>query len=590
MFYAFPAVLATRCKRIVMPTIRKIEIKNFRSVRSLIWHPNRGFNCLIGPGDAGKSTILDAIDLCLGARRNLNFSDTDFFDLDVENPIKISILLGDLEDALKSLDAYSDFLRGFDPDDYSLYEEPSDAAGLETVLLIELVVDKDLEPSWALQSARGDAKGFERNFKWSDRERLAPLRLGTYGDQHFSWKRGAILNKLSEETPDAKSVISNAAREARDLFGDTANVQMADAIKLTNQTANALGVDVGGSAKAMLDIHSVSLGSGSVSLHNAAGVPIRGLGTGSKRLLLAGLQREASEQHSIVLVDEIELGLEPHRVTRFLKSLGSKDQDEGLQVFATSHAPTVLQELDCSQISIVRKAEETEVLAVPSEAQGNVRAYPHALLSKTILICEGKTEIGFVRGIDLFRVQVNQKEALDTYGLALVDCDGGDEKRPFERAKVFQDLGYKVGVFIDNDRSLPEKEINEFKSSGGDLFCWADGYSIEDAIFRSATQSVLLETLKTAEELNDGDWLMSKVASASVGALTFNDAKDYAKIEVLSEEQIGFLASASGGKRGWFKDIDRMEFLARNVIAPNFKSFDSNFRRVVSDILRWATT
>lgn len=33
----------------------------------------------MGPGDSGKTTILDAIDLCLGARRNVSFSDTDFW-------------------------------------------------------------------------------------------------------------------------------------------------------------------------------------------------------------------------------------------------------------------------------------------------------------------------------------------------------------------------------------------------------------------------------------------------------------------------------------------------------------------------------
>lgn len=33
--------------------------------------PAYGVNCLIGPGDSGKSTIFDAIDLCMGARRTV---------------------------------------------------------------------------------------------------------------------------------------------------------------------------------------------------------------------------------------------------------------------------------------------------------------------------------------------------------------------------------------------------------------------------------------------------------------------------------------------------------------------------------------
>ncbi|MET3233307.1 UNVERIFIED_ORG: putative ATP-dependent endonuclease of OLD family [Burkholderia sp. 1263] len=69
-----------------MTKIRKIEIRNFRGIRELDWFPAPGINCLIGPGDAGKSTVLDAIDLCLGARRNIGIADSDFNKLDVERP------------------------------------------------------------------------------------------------------------------------------------------------------------------------------------------------------------------------------------------------------------------------------------------------------------------------------------------------------------------------------------------------------------------------------------------------------------------------------------------------------------------------
>ena len=63
--------------------IRRIEISNFRSIQYLDWIPSGGINCLIGPGDSGKSTILDAIDLCLGARRSVRLTDADFYDLNV---------------------------------------------------------------------------------------------------------------------------------------------------------------------------------------------------------------------------------------------------------------------------------------------------------------------------------------------------------------------------------------------------------------------------------------------------------------------------------------------------------------------------
>ena len=72
-----------------MARIRAIEINNFRGIRELLWFPSPGHNCLIGPGDSGKSSILDAVDFCLGARRNIQFTDADFYGLDVSMPIRI---------------------------------------------------------------------------------------------------------------------------------------------------------------------------------------------------------------------------------------------------------------------------------------------------------------------------------------------------------------------------------------------------------------------------------------------------------------------------------------------------------------------
>jgi putative ATP-dependent endonuclease of the OLD family len=144
-----------------MAQIRKLEVRNFRSIRLLTWFPTTGVNCLVGPGDSGKSTILDAIDLCIGARRTIQFTDADFTDLKVDEPIEITITLGALSDRLKSLDAYGLFLRGFNAANGEIEDEPE--AGLETVLCLRLTVEADLEPVWTLVSDRAAALASERS-------------------------------------------------------------------------------------------------------------------------------------------------------------------------------------------------------------------------------------------------------------------------------------------------------------------------------------------------------------------------------------------------------------------------------------------
>ena len=113
-----------------MARIRKIEIANFRGIQWLAWCPTPGINCLIGPGDSGKSTVLDAIDLCLGARRNVQFSDADFFGLDITTPISITLTLGDLDDSMRTLESFGAFLRGYHANTGVVEDEPSAGARL----------------------------------------------------------------------------------------------------------------------------------------------------------------------------------------------------------------------------------------------------------------------------------------------------------------------------------------------------------------------------------------------------------------------------------------------------------------------------
>ena len=131
-----------------MARIRLVEIENFRGIKTLKWQPKNGINCLIGPGDSCKTTILDAIDLCMSARRNLQFTDADFHGLDVESPVSITCTVGALEDRLKSMEAYGLYVRSFDPATGEVEDEP--AKGRETVLTLNLTITSDLEPTWSL--------------------------------------------------------------------------------------------------------------------------------------------------------------------------------------------------------------------------------------------------------------------------------------------------------------------------------------------------------------------------------------------------------------------------------------------------------
>ncbi|WP_288948997.1 AAA family ATPase [uncultured Paracoccus sp.] len=567
-----------------MAQIRLLEIKNFRSIKDLAWQPAAGINCLIGPGDSGKSTILDAIDLCLGARRTVQFTDADFSELNVQSPIEITITLGDLSDQLKTLDIYGLFLRGFNADTKQLEDEPG--AGLETVMCLQLRVSADLEPVWSLVSDRAAALGIERGLAWADRQEIAPSRIGSYSDLNLSWKRGSVLNRLSDEKPDASAILLEAARTARQQFGASTKGQLADALTTVKEVADELGIGGGAEFRAELEAHSVSMSAGTISLHDDTGVPVRGMGIGSTRLLIAGLQKEAAAGTSIVVVDEVEHGLEPHRIIRFLGALGAKDTVPSLQVFMTSHSPVVVRELDVAQLTIVRKTGQGHSLkwvGDHQELQGTLRLFPEALLARSVLVCEGASEVGFVRGIDQW-CSDNGKPSLHASGTSLVD-GRGDEM--LKRAQAFLDLGYRTALLRDDDkRPDPAKECS-FEFDGGQVFRWRDGKKIEVEIFDSVPQTAIQPLLDLALEMFERQALDNQLKSASGNAVTTTTIAAELSTGTLSKCARSALGVASGKKSGWFKNISIMEGIGRDIIAPRFAELDEEFKKVIKSVRKW---
>ena len=43
------------------PLIRRLTIERFRGIERLVWSPKPGVHVIVGGGDVGKTTVLDAI-------------------------------------------------------------------------------------------------------------------------------------------------------------------------------------------------------------------------------------------------------------------------------------------------------------------------------------------------------------------------------------------------------------------------------------------------------------------------------------------------------------------------------------------------
>ncbi|NOR69937.1 MAG: AAA family ATPase [Methylomarinum sp.] len=571
-----------------MPQIRHIHIKRFRVINELVWLPKSGLNCLIGAGDSGKSTVLDAIDLTLGARRSYPFTDADFFQLDTTNPIEIFVTLGALDEQLKNIETYGMFLRSFDLLSGEISDEPQ--TGQEVVLTLKLIVNEDLDADWLLYSERGSAEGIERRLPWKHRELVTPARLGVAPSHHLAWGNRSVLNKLSEDTINVSSALAQLGRSARETFADHSIEGVEDVLDKVKTVANNLGVPVG-DLKALLDVNSVSLTHGAISLHNNDNTPLRQLGTGSSRLLISGLQKKASNSN-IFLVDEAEYGLEPFRITRLLNELGSKDVEPDQQVFITTHSPYVLRELKAEQLHVIRKTENVPFpppynhcshlirsLTGGDEQQSTLRVCAEAFFSRSVIVCEGKTEIGLVKGVDLYS-QDQGLDSIQSHGVYW--ADGGGQSQ-FQRAKIFKSLGYPTAILKDSDKQSADAiPTSEAQTLGIKIFEWGNNYATEDALFMCCPASVISDLIELAIERKGRDSINANIQSFSENK--FDLDKCFTDFDDLMRPVL----SKAAKKKSWFKDIEPAEKMTRLIIMPNYINFDGIFTRPINELFAWA--
>jgi putative ATP-dependent endonuclease of OLD family len=569
-----------------------VEIRNFRGIRELEWAPAKAVNCLIGPGDSTKTTILDAIELALNPKSYSIADDSDFFNLVVEDPITITVALADLPAEFKSDERYGTYLRGWNEKTSKVEDELGE--GLEDALSVRVTIDKSLEARWSIFNNRIDEKdGDPPLIRYKDVKQLATTRLGPYAERHLGWGRQSVLTRIGEKADNINLQLAEAGRAARKAFRQSNKSAFDDVVKQAETLGKQFSVPVRKKYSAELDVETASFTTGGIALHDGD-LPLRRLGTGSSRLIVSALQHGVGSS-CIALIDEIEYGLEPHRIARLLKYLKSSTNEDDKaarpQVFMTTHSPVVILELAASEILAVRsESGHTEVRSVAATAkdlvtaQKHLRSSPEAFLARRILVGEGRTEQGLLRGLDAWWSK-NEKDSFALQGAIAID-GGGNSKAPVI-AEHLLDLGYEVLLFLDTDELAPSHLVDPVKKKGGIVFEWPDRCATEHRIFLDVSWDVLQKLVKFAEECMK--------SSSSVRDSINNVCKeenlplitDLSLPVSLDTPAFRRCIGEAARKKDWFKDIERGERIAE-IIAPCLDQIsDKSLAKTIADIRGW---
>ena len=95
-----------------MSKIYSLSIKHYRGIENFqqIFGTT---NCvlLIGRGDSGKTTLLNAISSVLSSSWNMPFNDYDFTNMDTSIPIQIEVILTDVPEDLLDINRYGEYYQ-----------------------------------------------------------------------------------------------------------------------------------------------------------------------------------------------------------------------------------------------------------------------------------------------------------------------------------------------------------------------------------------------------------------------------------------------------------------------------------------------
>lgn len=100
-----------------------ISISELRGIKSFDWSPSPYVNCLIGSGHSCKTTILDAIEVCLNPRFGFSGSDPDLFGCDPASQPENCLTLVDLPEELIVEHKYGLYLLGWNDADKKINDE-----------------------------------------------------------------------------------------------------------------------------------------------------------------------------------------------------------------------------------------------------------------------------------------------------------------------------------------------------------------------------------------------------------------------------------------------------------------------------------
>ena len=490
--------------------IEKINIENYKCFEGLFSSTfNEGVNIIVGDNEAGKSTILEAINLALTGLLHGRYLKNELsqylFNYNVVNAYLEGIKKGDNPGLpFITIEVY------FSGDDLPLFEgngnsEKSKACGLQ----FKIEFDSSYQAEYEVLLAEGDEittipieyykvtwKSFARD---SVTARTIPIKSVLIDSTSSKYQNGSdiyISRIIRNDLEDSERVkLSQAYRKMKDTFIGDASVQaINDKISgKANITDKNLSVSVDLSTQNSWETTLMTY------LDN---VPFHQIGKGEQCVIKTNLAlgHERSQEANVVLLEEPENHLSHTKLNQLIKTISEKC--DGKQVIISTHSSYVANKLGLENLVFLNDQKVARLSDLPSDTFSFFKKLPgyqtlRMLLCRKAVLVEGDSdELVFQRaymdkhdgrlpiedGVDVISVKLTFKRFLDIaininqQVAVITDNDRDYETKITKKYKDY--VGFEcVNIFADNRESLNtlEPQFADANSAGLENLCQVIG-------------------------------------------------------------------------------------------------------------------
>lgn len=450
--------------------IKSVHIENYKCFEKLDIDFNKNVNIIVGNNEAGKSTILEAINLCLSGtinnrylRNELNeyFFNTKVVKEFLANPnllppkFLIEVYLNsDDQEINKALE----LLKG------SMNSKKANSAGIK----LEVCFDDRYQKEYSIYKQTIEKKSFPIEYYkivWSSFAkdeisiRSIPLKPNVIDASGIKYKNGSdyyiskiISNQLSSE---AIIELTQAIRGLKEKFKDEAalkkvNAKIAECNKISKK-------------QVAVSVNTTEIDAWENLLNTYIDdIPFTQIGQGEKSIIKTNLALSTLRENidNVVLIEEPENHLSHSNLNGLLKTI--EENNSNIQVIVTTHSSFVANKLGLQNLLFINERKVSYFNKIEEDTQKYFKKLSgyetlRLILSNKAILVEGPSDELIVQ--KAYQVVHNNHLPIED-GIDVISVKGIQAMRFLKLAKK---LPIKIAVVTDNDGDYDNNITERYK-------------------------------------------------------------------------------------------------------------------------------